>query len=95
MNTENLPAEVRDALGRLDMLDVLPTAAHVEVFEEINRRLAGALADLDGIADQVKGADHVKGAGGAAGPGVPVPARSGARPTGGPRPGPGMIRPVR
>ncbi|EIV96447.1 hypothetical protein [Frankia sp. QA3] len=48
MSTENLPDEIRDALVRLDTLDVVATSAHVEVFEEMNRRLADALADLDG-----------------------------------------------
>ncbi|WP_261557824.1 hypothetical protein [Frankia tisae] len=48
MSTENLPAEIRDALARLETLDVVATSEHVEVFEEMNRRLADALADLDG-----------------------------------------------
>ncbi len=49
-STDLLPGEIRDALARLDTLDGLPTSAHVEVFEEMNRRLAEALADLDGSA---------------------------------------------
>ncbi|CAO5167097.1 conserved hypothetical protein [Frankia sp. AiPs1] len=50
MSIDSLPTEIQDALARLDTLDVLPTSAHVEVFEEMNRRLADALADLDGSA---------------------------------------------
>ncbi|SNQ48894.1 conserved hypothetical protein [Frankia canadensis] len=72
MSTDNLPAEIRDALTRLDALDVLPTSAHVEVFEEMNRRLADALADLDG-----SGSTAVP----AAGAGGPRPGPGAARPT--------------
>jgi hypothetical protein len=32
----------------LDQLDDLPTAAHADVFDEVHRRLQGALSDLDG-----------------------------------------------
>jgi hypothetical protein len=35
------------AVAELDALDELPTAAHADVFEEVHRRLQGALADLD------------------------------------------------
>jgi len=35
------------ALNELDALDDLPTSAHADVYEEVHRRLQGALADLD------------------------------------------------
>jgi len=35
------------ALIELDALDELPTSAHADVYEEVHRRLQGALADLD------------------------------------------------
>ncbi|MCK9896468.1 hypothetical protein [Frankia sp. AgB32] len=79
--TDVLPAEIRDALARLDTLDGLPTSAHVEVFEEMNRRLAEALADLDGSA-------------GTASPPTASPPTA-SRTTAPPRPGPGPGRPAR
>ncbi|MCK9877748.1 hypothetical protein MXD61_25860 [Frankia sp. AgPm24] len=56
MNTDSLPAEIQAALARLDTLDVVATSAHVEVFEEMNRLLAEALADLDGSGGTASGA---------------------------------------
>jgi hypothetical protein len=41
-------AAVDDATRLLDRLDELPTAEHVEVFEDVHRRLEDALTDLDG-----------------------------------------------
>lgn len=83
MSIQKLPAEVRVAFDRLDTLDGLPTAEHVAIFEDMNRCLAETLADLDGSGtDAVAGEDRA--------------ARAAAHSTPGPpRPGPGMIRPVR
>lgn len=36
------------AVARIAELDGLPTAGHVEVYEDIHRRLQDALTDLDG-----------------------------------------------
>lgn len=36
------------ATAVLDALDDLPTADHAELFEDVHRRLQGALSDLDG-----------------------------------------------
>ena len=42
------PSEsVRPALDRLADLDALPTHEHVEVYDDVHRRLHGALSDLD------------------------------------------------
>jgi hypothetical protein len=38
---------VDSATAALDALDELPTSEHAEVFDEVHRRLQGALADLD------------------------------------------------
>lgn len=54
--TAGLPTGIQEALVRLDTLDALPTSAHVEIFEEMNSRLADALADLDGSAPGSPGA---------------------------------------
>jgi hypothetical protein len=48
--SEPIPAaaeSVRPALERLAALDALPTPEHVEVYEDVHRRLHGALSDLD------------------------------------------------
>ena len=87
MSADNLPAEIRDALARLDTLDARPTSAHVEVFEEMNRRLTDALADLDGS--------------GPAAPATPPASAPRAGGSSGPRPGGGAgpqatsLRPAR
>jgi hypothetical protein len=39
---------VDSATALLDDIDQVPSAAAAEVFEEVHRRLQGALADLDG-----------------------------------------------
>jgi hypothetical protein len=82
VSTQKLPAEVRAAFDRLDTLDVLPTDQHVEVFEDMNRRLAEALADLDGSGTGAVASERAAGAG----------AKPPADP---PRPGPGVVRPTR
>jgi len=41
-------ARVDDALGRLADLESLPVHEHVEVFEDVQRRLHDTLADLAG-----------------------------------------------
>ena len=41
-------ARVDSATALLDDIDRVPSAAAAEVFEEVHRRLQGALADLDG-----------------------------------------------
>jgi len=38
---------VRPALDRLAELDVLPTHEHVDVYDDVHRRLHEALSDLD------------------------------------------------
>ena len=38
---------VQPALDRLADLDALPTHEHVEVYDDVHRRLHGALSDLD------------------------------------------------
>ena len=40
-------ARVDAATASLDQLDRLPTPQHADVFDEVHRRLQGALADLD------------------------------------------------
>jgi hypothetical protein len=40
-------ARVDSATASLDLLDELPTPQHADVFDEVHRRLQGALADLD------------------------------------------------
>ena len=41
-------SRVDSATALLDDIDQVPSAAAAEVFEEVHRRLQGALADLDG-----------------------------------------------
>lgn len=40
-------SRVDAATASLDQLDELPTSQHADVFDEVHRRLQGALADLD------------------------------------------------
>jgi hypothetical protein len=41
-------ARVDAATALLDDLQELPTAEHVDLFDDVHRRLQGALSDLDG-----------------------------------------------
>ena len=45
--SEHPTSPVDDALARLDGLDDLPVAEHVEVFDAVHRSLQDALATLD------------------------------------------------
>ena len=38
---------VDDALGRLSQISEAPTADHVEIYDDVHRRLTDALADVD------------------------------------------------
>ena len=40
-------AHVDEATASLDVLDELATSEHADVFDDVHRRLLGALADLD------------------------------------------------
>ncbi len=45
--TSGAGESVQPALDRLADLDALPTHEHVEVYDDVHRRLHGALSDLD------------------------------------------------
>ncbi|MBL7502604.1 hypothetical protein I6A84_30735 [Frankia sp. CNm7] len=87
---------LRAASARLAELPGLPVAEHVAVFEEVNRLLAGTLAELD-AADGGEPAGSVPARSGGSGqparPGQFGRPGPGAAPVGRPRPGPPMPGP--